>query len=180
MSNHKNRFKTLIFLTITIVSSIFLSGCTEENNNIPSDKWLFAMDDDNVQYKYQASGIPTLVIIDKNGDVIYYSQGKQSKETLIPYIEKAIKGTADSLGESVDFTVVTFNNQTFTLREKKGNVVLLDIMGVGCPPCVAQMPDLQEIQIEYGNKIILLSVDVRFTGENQQKVIETYGDYILL
>jgi len=180
MSKNKNRFKTLIILTITIVSIIFLSGCTEENNNIPSDKWLFAMDDDNVQYKYQASGIPTLVIIDKNGDIIYYSQGKQSKEALIPYIEKAKQGTADSLAESVDFTVTTFNNQTFTLSEKKGNVILLDIMGVGCPPCVAQMPDLQEIQIEYGNEIILLSIDVRFTGENQQKVIETYGEYILL
>jgi hypothetical protein len=26
----------------------------------------------------------------------------------------------------------------------------------------------------------LLSIDVRFTGENQEKVIETYGEYILL
>ena len=181
MLNSIIKVKISLFLMIIIGSTIFLSGCTEENNsNIPSDKWLFAMDTDYVQYKYNASGIPTLVIVDKDGDVIFYNRGKHDKEMLIPYIEKAIKGTATKLGESIDFTVTTFNSETFTLSEKKGHVVLLDIMGVGCPPCVAQMPELQEIQIEYGNDVVLLSVDVRFTGENQQKVIETYGEYILL
>lgn len=181
MSKFIKKNITLSVLTIAIISTIFLSGCTDKtDNNLPSDKWLFAMDTDNVQYKYSASGIPTLLIIDKDGDCIYYGQGKHDKEILIPYIEKAIKGTATKLGESIDFTVTTFNNETFTLSEKKGKVVVLDIMGVGCPPCVAQMPDLQEIQKEYGSDIILLSVDVRYTGETKQKVIETYGEYILL
>jgi len=171
----------LLILTISLISIIFISGCTEKTDkNEPTDKWLFAMDNDNVQYKYQASGIPTLVIIDKDGDVVFYGQGKHDKEILIPYIEKAIESTATKLGESIDFTVKTFNNETFKLSERKGEVIVLDIMGVGCPPCVAQMPELQEIQIEYGNDIILLSVDVRFTGETQQKVIETYGEYIIL
>jgi thiol-disulfide isomerase/thioredoxin len=181
MSNSINKNITLSFLIITLGLTIFFSGCTEEtDNNLPDDKWLFAMDTDNVQYKYQANAIPTLIIIDKDGDVIYYSQGKHDKKILIPYIEKAIDGTATKLGESIDFIVTTFNNETFRLSEKKGEVILIDIMGVGCPPCVEQMPELQEIQIEYGNDIILLSVDVRFIGETQQKVIETYGEYILL
>ncbi len=182
MSNSSIKIKTILFI-ILIVLSIFLTGCTEESDNnppLPNDKWLFAMDTDNVQYKYQATGIPTLVIIDKDGDVIYYGQGTHDKDILIPYIEKAIKGTATKLGESVDFTVETFNNETFTLSEKKGKVIVIDIMGVGCPPCVAQMPELQDIQIEYGKNIVLLSVDVRFTGETKEKVIETYGEYILL
>ena len=181
MSKSNKKIITFIILTISIVLSMFLSGCTEEtDDNLSTDKWLFAMDDDNVQYKYQASGIPTLVIIDKDGDVIYYGQGKHDKEILIPYIEQAIRGTATKLGESIDFTVTTFNNETFTLYGKQGEIVVLDIMGVGCPPCVAQMPELQEIQIEYGNDIVLLSVDVRFIGETKQDVIETYGEYILL
>ncbi len=175
------KFITILILTTSVTSTIFLTGCTEKTNNIqPSDKWLFAMDDDYIQYKYNASAIPTLVIIDKDGDVIYYSRGTHSKEILIPYIKKAINGTATKLGESIDFTVTTFNNETFTLSEKKGKVVVLDLMGIPCQPCVAQMPELQEIQKEYGNDIILLSVDVRFSGETKQKVLETYGDYILL
>ena len=184
MSNYNKKTITILILIISTVSSIFLSGCTDETNNVITDKWLFAMDNNDyqnsVQYRYNATGIPTLVIIDKDGDVIFYSRGKHDKELLIPYIEKAIEGTANKLGASIDFTVKTFNNDTFTLSGKKGHVVLLDIMGVGCPPCVAQMPELQEIKIEYGNDIILLSVDVRFTGETQEKVIETYGEYILL
>ena len=184
MPNYNKKTITILILIISIVSSIFLSGCTDETNNEITDKWLFAMDNNDyqnsVQYKYNASAIPTLVIIDKDGDVIFYNRGKHDKELLVPYIEQAIKGTANKLGTSIDFTVRTFNNETFTLSGKKGHVVLLDIMGVGCPPCVAQMPELQEIKMEYGNDIILLSVDVRFTGETQEKVIETYGEYILL
>lgn len=181
MTNSIKKVISLSFLIISISATIFLSGCTEENdNNKPSDKWLFAMDNDNIQYKYNATGIPTLAIIDKDGDVIFYSRGMHDKETLIPYIEKAIQGTATKLGKSIDFTVTTFNNETFALSEKKGEIIVIDIMGVGCPPCVAQMPELQEIQIEYGNDITLISIDVRFTGETQQKVIETYGEYILL
>jgi thiol-disulfide isomerase/thioredoxin len=184
MLKYNKKMITILFLIMSILSSIFLSGCTDETNNVITDKWLFAMDNNDfqrsVQYKYNASAIPTLVIIDKDGDVIFYNRGKHDKEVLIPYIEKAIEGTANKLGASIDFTVKTFNNETFTLSGKKGHVVLLDIMGVGCPPCVAQMPELQEIKTEYGNNVILLSVDVRFTGETQEKVIETYGEYILL
>lgn len=153
---------------------------SDKNNETDESygKWLFAMDTDNIQYKYQASGIPTLVIIDKNGDVIYYSQGAHYKDQLLPYIESAIQGTSESLGESIDFTVTTFNDEGFTLSKHKGEVVLLDIMGVGCPPCVMQMPELQEIKKEKGDDITILSIDVYYSGETKEDVIETYGEYI--
>jgi len=150
------------------------------DNDVSSGKWLFAMDTDNVQYKYQASGIPTLAIIDKKGDVIFYNQGFNSRDQLITYVDSAIAGTAKSLGESIDFTVTTFNNEEFTLSEHRGEVIILDIMGVGCPPCVIQMPELQKIRLEKGNYITILSVDVYYTGEDKQDVIDTYGDYIII
>ena len=80
MSNYNKKTITILILIISTVSSIFLSGCTDETNNVITDKWLFAMDNtdyqNSVQYRYNATGIPTLVIIDKDGDVIFYSRGK--------------------------------------------------------------------------------------------------------
>ena len=179
MLNSNKKIINLLILTISIITIIFLSGCTEEtDNNGPTDKWLFAMDTDNVQYKYQVSGIPTLVIIDKKGDVVFYNPGYHTKDQLLPYIERAISGTAESLGESIDFTVTTFNDEKFTLSAHKGEIVLLDIMGVGCPPCVMQMPELQKIKKELGNDVTILSIDTYYSGETKEDVIKTYGEYI--
>ncbi|MBS3778733.1 MAG: redoxin family protein [Candidatus Thermoplasmatota archaeon] len=156
---------------------------TANNNTQNSDTsndgtWLFAMDTDNVQSKYQASGIPTLAIINKNGNVVFYNSGVHSKDQLMPYVEAALNGTAENLGKAPDFTVTTFNDESFKLSDQQGKVILLDIMGVGCPPCEMQMPELQKIKLEKGKDITILSVDVYYSGETKQEVIDTYGEYI--
>ena len=187
--NYSKIILVILMIIIFAISSIaaVLYQPSDKNNepkkqnnetNESDGKWLFAMDTAQVQYLYQASGIPTLVIIDKNGEYIFYSQGAQVKEQLDPYIDRALKGTAESYGEVPDFTVTTFDNQNFTLSEYKGKVVILDIMGVGCPPCVMQMPELQKIKKERGSDITILSIDTYYSGETKEDVIETYGEYI--
>ena len=172
----------IIVIFIIILGGIYVLTIKEDkpsSNSEIIDKWLFAMDTDNVQYLYNAEGIPTLALIDKNGNVVFYHQGASSKDQIMPYITSAIQGTAESLGEALDFTVNTFNNEVFTLSEHLGEIVLLDIMGVGCPPCEYQMPELQKIKQELGEDITILSVDVYYSGETAVDVINTYGEYIL-
>ena len=172
----------VVILFVIIVVSIFAFTIQEDDTSTTdsdqSGRWLFAMDTDNVQYKYSASGIPTLVVIDQNGNVAYYNQGVHYKDQLMPYIDSVFQGTAESLGEAPDFTVTTFNNEEFTLSEHQGEVVVLDIMGVGCPPCEIQMPELQKIKQEKGEGITILSVDIYYSGETKEDVIDTYGQYI--
>ena len=174
----------IIFILIIIVGGIYALTSIEDkkpsdSNSKQTDKWLFAMDTDNVQTMYGASGIPTLAIIDKEGNVVFYNQGATSKDSIMPYITSAMEGTAESLGGAPDFTVNTFNNEEFTLSEHGGEVIILDIMGVGCPPCEYQMPELQKIKKELGDDITILSVDVYYSGETAQDVLKTYGEYIL-
>jgi len=183
----RNKYKILAVITIILIIAITGAAVTlydfpaedQKEEGSTEGKWLFAMDTANIRYMYSASGIPTLVIIDPEGEVIYYKQGAHSKNQLMPYIESAIQGTAESLGPSIDFTVTTFNNEEFTLSNCRGKVVLLDIMGVGCYPCEMQMPELQKIKIEKGDEIIILSIDTYYSGETKEDVIETYGEYIL-
>lgn len=170
-----------VILLIIITVSIFAFVTKEDTPTSTIDqpgKWLFAMDTDNIQYMYSANGIPTLVVIDQNGNVVYYNQGAHSKDQLMPYIESAAQGTAESLGKAPDFTVTTFNKEEFTLSKHLGEIVLLDIMGVGCPPCEMQMPELQKIKKEKGEEITILSIDVYYSGETKEDVINTYGQYI--
>jgi len=173
----------IIIIIIIAISSIaaILYLPSEKNNETgkPDGKWLFAMDTDNIVYKYQVGAIPTLVIIDKNGDITYYKSATHYKEQLLPNIESAIQGTSESLGESIDFTVTTFNGEEFTLSEHKGEVILLDIMGVGCYPCELQMPELKEIDQEMDDKVVILSVDSCWYGETEKDVRDVYGEYIL-
>ena len=177
---------TIIIIIAILGTAMTFYDSSEEDQNGDNDsdvgdsngKWLFAMDTANVGYMYSASGIPTLVIIDPNGNIVYYNQGAHSKDQLLPYIESAEQGTAESLGEALDFTLTTFNDEEFTLSEHRGEIVLLDIMGVGCPPCEMQMPELQKVKQEKGDNITILSIDVYYSGETKEDVRETYGEYI--
>ena len=174
----------IIIIVLIVVASgaiIALQSNPEQNQNpttIKHDKWLFAMDTDNVGSKYQASAIPTLAIIDIDGDIVFYNRGVHTKNQLLPYIESAADGTAESLAAAPDFTVTTFNNQSFTLSEKEGKVVLIDLMAEYCGPCKTQMPELQKIKQEKGDDIIILSIDVAYPNESEQLVRNTFEEYI--
>jgi len=169
----------IIVLAISSVATVLYQPTKKEKEEKDNyGKWLFAMDTANVQYKYDAKGIPTIVIIDKKGEYVFYSSGAQFKEQLDPYIDSALNGSAESYGEVPDFTVTTFDNQKFTLSEYKGKVVIIDIMGVGCPPCEMQMPELQKIKKERGDEITIISIDTYYSGETKQDVINTYSQYI--
>jgi len=177
-SSHTIVIIVLLIVIVLIASFMILPGSNQSIVVESDGKWLFAMDTDNIQSKYQATGIPTLVIIDKNGEYIFYNSGAQTKQKLDPYIDSALDGTAESYGEVPDFTVTTFDNQRFTLSEYKGKVVILDIMGVGCPPCIIQMPELQKIKKERGEDITILSIDVYYSGESKEDVVDVFGEYI--
>ena len=178
---------TIIVIILAIVTLILIqnpSDTNPDNTDETSDgnenegRWLFAMDTDNVGSKYQASAIPTLAIIDIKGNIIYYNRGLHSKELLMPYIESAADGTAESLGEAPDFTLETFNDKTFKLSDYKGTVVLIDLMAEYCGPCINQMPELQKIKLEKGEDIVIISVDVAYPNETENLVRETFGTYI--
>jgi cytochrome c biogenesis protein CcmG/thiol:disulfide interchange protein DsbE len=49
-----------------------------------------------------------------------------------------------------------------TLADYKGQVVLLNVWGTFCPPCIKEMPSLEQLHREYGPKglkIVAVSID---------------------
>lgn len=69
-------------------------------------------------------------------------------------------GTADEI-PAPDFTLVDQYGSTHTLSDYKGKTVFLNFWATWCPPCRAEMPEIQEIYEEYGSNesdVIVLGI----------------------
>ena len=177
----------LIIIIVVLLGSIFAFTLQDSSSveSDQSDKWLFAMDTSQAgvgsKTAYSTGYIPTLIIIDPDGNIIYRNYGVHTKAQLLQYIETISDGTASNLGAAPDFTLKTINNITFKLSDYKGKTVILDMMAVRCPPCHTQMPELQALKKEKGNDIVILSIDVdgAYGNEKKQDVINAFGEYII-
>ena len=175
---------TAIIIIAAIAALVLAQNPGEKHTNETDDlspadgTWLFAMDTANVGSKYQASAIPTIAIIDIEGNIVYYNAGVHSKDQLLPYIESAAKGTAENIGKAPDFTVNTFNDKTFKLSDYEGKVVLIDLMAEYCDPCKSQMPELQKLKLEKGDDLVIISIDVAYPNESEELVRNAFGKYI--
>ena len=178
----------LILLAILIIAAGSIIALTSQDDE-PSEeqsqpgKWLFAMDTSSAHVgsyeEYSTGYIPTLVIIDINGDITHKEAGVHQKGELLDLIQQA-QSPGDTLGPAPDFTLETLNGKTFKLSEYQGKVVILDIMAVRCPPCHQQMPELQKVKLEREEDIVILSIDAdaAYGSEKENDVREAFGEYI--
>lgn len=178
----------LILLAILIIAAGSIIALTSQDKE-PSEeqsqpgKWLFAMDTSSAHVgsyeEYSTGYIPTLVIIDINGDITHKEAGVHQKGELLDLIQQA-QSPGDTLGPAPDFTLETLNGKTFKLSEYQGKVVILDIMAVRCPPCHQQMPELQKVKLEREEDIVILSIDAdaAYGSETENDVLEAFGEYI--
>ncbi len=58
--------------------------------------------------------------------------------------------TGASLSRASDFALKTADGSTVSLSSLRGKVVLLNFWATWCPPCRAEMPDLDALHRQYG------------------------------
>jgi peroxiredoxin len=63
--------------------------------------------------------------------------------------QPALQGTPQS--RAPDFELLTLSGQRARLSDLRGKVVLLNFWATWCPPCKAEMPDLEALHREYGD-----------------------------
>jgi len=69
-----------------------------------------------------------------------------------------------------DFQLQNLDGQSISLSSLQGKPVLLNFWATRCPPCVSEMPYLQEIYNEWSEtELVLLAIDI---GESSTKVKE--------
>ena len=58
-----------------------------------------------------------------------------------------------------DFTLTTVTGETFTLSELRGTPVVLNFWATWCPPCRAELPELQAASQRYAGQVAIVGVD---------------------
>ena len=60
-----------------------------------------------------------------------------------------------------DFTLTDLEGNSVTLSEYRGKVVVLNFWATWCPPCRAEMPDIESLYQEYKDKgLVVIGIDI--------------------
>jgi peroxiredoxin len=69
--------------------------------------------------------------------------------------------------QRADFTLADLNGRNWTLKNQRGNVVLVNFWATWCPPCRKEMPDLETIYQRFEQRgLVILAI----TDEEMDKV----------
>jgi len=77
---------------------------------------------------------------------------------LISHNPVPVEERAQQILEDYDFKLVNSNGSSVNLSEHKGDVIFINFWATWCPPCVAEMPDLQLLYDAYGEKVTFLFI----------------------
>ena len=74
-----------------------------------------------------------------------------------------------------DFTLKDLSNNTHSLSQYKGKVVLLNFWASWCPPCVHEMPSMSQLSAKFKNKpFSILALNLGESSQSMQKFINKY------
>ncbi len=66
--------------------------------------------------------------------------------------------------DAPDFSLPAENGKTLSLRDLRGKPVLLNFWFSTCPPCVEEMPSLEDLAARVGDRATILAVSVDEEG----------------
>lgn len=107
--------------------------------------------------------IIVVVIVGLFGWAIYDFVGKEKPEELSAEVGIEQGDLAP------DFELETLDGETVKLSDYRGQKVLLNFWASWCPPCRAEMPDMQKFHEEYEDAVIL-AVNLRETETSASNV----------
>ena len=72
-----------------------------------------------------------------------------------------------------DFSLTDLDGNTFSLTDFRGQIVIIDFMATWCGPCRMQMPYNKLVWEEFGDKIILISIDINIM--ESEEILKTFA-----
>ncbi|MGM0437314.1 MAG: TlpA family protein disulfide reductase [Bacillota bacterium] len=91
--------------------------------------------------------------------------------TLVNFQQTSAAEIGTEVGKKApNFTLKNMDNQEVTLRELEGQKVFINFWASWCPPCKAEMPDIQKLYENYGEDIKIIAVNL----EEEKTKIENY------
>lgn len=79
----------------------------------------------------------------------------------------ATGNSASASNKAPDFTLVGPAGKKVSLSDYKGKVVIVDFWATWCPPCRKGIPDLVDLQTEFGSKIAIIGISLDTDTKDQ-------------
>ncbi len=77
------------------------------------------------------------------------------------FLSSCYQGTRPAqIGTEAPQFTVTDAERTVSLHDFRGKTVILNFWATWCPPCVAEMPSLVQLQKTMGDKVVILAVSM--------------------
>lgn len=76
---------------------------------------------------------------------------------------------------AIDFTATTLAGKSFSLKDARGQIVLLHFWGSWCGPCRRQNPELVKLARELGDELRIVSIGIEQKKERWQAAIQRDG-----
>ncbi len=96
-----------------------------------------------------------------------------------PAVENGSQETAVGVkvGElAPDFTLTDLEGNSVTLSEYRGKVVFINFWATWCPPCRAEMPEIEAVYQEYKDKgVVVFGVDILEPEDVVRQFVEQGG-----
>ncbi|MBW7652049.1 redoxin domain-containing protein [Anoxybacillus sp. ST4] len=94
-------------------------------------------------------------------------------------IERQTVTTGIQIGmKAPDFSLETIDGKTVQLSQFHGKIVIVNFWATWCPPCRAEMPDMQTFYEKYHNQVEIVAVNV-MVRDSREKVSQFIKDYRL-
>lgn len=100
----------------------------------------------------------------------------EGMEDMTPAEPQIAPAPTTALGRAPNFTLPMLDGTNLSLSDYKGRVVLINFWATWCPPCVAEMPDMQSVRDELnprGFEVIAISLDKDGNGSYQTDEVKT-------
>jgi peroxiredoxin len=83
--------------------------------------------------------------------------------------------------DQADFTLTELGGKTWTLKEQRGKVVLLNFWATWCPPCRKEMPDLETLYQQFKDQgLVILAISDEDAGKVRPFVAQRKVTYPIL
>jgi thiol-disulfide isomerase/thioredoxin len=67
---------------------------------------------------------------------------------------------------SLDWQLTSMDNEPINFSTSEGNVILINLWATWCPPCIAEMPSMQSLYEDYGDR-----VDFYFASNEEKEIL---------
>lgn len=115
---------------------------------------------------------PKFVAPNANSTVSEQNEVQQNQANSKDEVQTEEPAQEEERPQAPDFTLVDQYGNTHTLSDYKGKTVFMNFWATWCPPCRAEMPDIEQIYKDYGlneEEVIVLGVAFPNMGNEKSK-----------